>query len=80
MIVHLTAEAVRDLEAIGDFIARDNPERAVSFIGELRAKCLALADLRSASHWCRVSRSTAFGGAGMAIMRSSTASRATACW
>lgn len=45
MIVHLTAEAERDLEAIGDYIARNNPERAVSFIRELRAKCLGLAEL-----------------------------------
>lgn len=28
MIVHLSAEAERDLEAIGDHIARDNPLRA----------------------------------------------------
>jgi toxin ParE1/3/4 len=45
MIVELTAEAERDLEAIGDYIARDNPARALSFIQELRGKCLALADM-----------------------------------
>lgn len=45
MIVHLTAEAEYDLEAIGDYIARDNPARAVSFLHELRAKCLGLADM-----------------------------------
>jgi toxin ParE1/3/4 len=28
-----------DLEEIGDFIARDNPSRAVSFIRELRDRC-----------------------------------------
>ena len=44
MIVHLTAEAESDLEAIGDYIARDNPARAISFIRELRARCLELAD------------------------------------
>ena len=44
MIVHLTAEAERDLEAIGDHIAQGNPARAVTFIEELRAKCLGLAD------------------------------------
>lgn len=44
MIVRLSAEAERDLESIGDRIAQDNPARAVSFIGGLRAKCLALAD------------------------------------
>lgn len=41
MIVRITAEAERDLESIGDFTARDNPERAMSFLQELRAKCLA---------------------------------------
>lgn len=45
MIVHFTAEAERDLEAIGDYIARDNPGRALSFIQELRGKCLGLADM-----------------------------------
>jgi plasmid stabilization system protein ParE len=45
MIVHIAAEAEHDLEAIGDFIARDSPLRALSFIGELRAKCLDLTDL-----------------------------------
>ena len=44
MIVELTAEAEQDLEDIGDRIALRNPERAVSFIRELRAKCLDLAD------------------------------------
>ncbi len=43
MIVRLSAEAERDLERIGDRIAQDNPERALSFLGELRAKCLGLA-------------------------------------
>ncbi|HEY3909690.1 MAG TPA: type II toxin-antitoxin system RelE/ParE family toxin [Stellaceae bacterium] len=28
-----------DLEDIGDYIARDNPARAVSFLDELRAHC-----------------------------------------
>jgi toxin ParE1/3/4 len=45
MKVEISAEAERDLEAIGDYIARDNPVRAVSFLRELRAKCLALAEL-----------------------------------
>ena len=39
MIVHLSAEAERDLEAIGDHIAKDSPARALSFLRELRAKC-----------------------------------------
>lgn len=45
MIVELTAEAEGDLEAIGDYIARDNPVRAISLIGELREACRGLADL-----------------------------------
>ena len=43
MIVHLSAETERDLEAIGDHIARDNPPRALSFLKEFRARCLDLA-------------------------------------
>ncbi len=45
MIVHLSAEAEHDLEAIGDFIARDNPARAVIFLEDLRSKCQGLADM-----------------------------------
>lgn len=44
MIVHVADEAERDLEAIGDHIALDNPARAASFVAELRGKCLGLAD------------------------------------
>lgn len=44
MIVRFTAEAEADLERIGDYIARDNPPRAVTFVRELRAACLGLAD------------------------------------
>lgn len=44
MIVRVTAAAEADLEAIGDYIARDNPARALSFVQELREKCLSLAD------------------------------------
>ena len=43
MIVHLSAEAERDLEHIGDWIARDNPARAVTFIEEIQRACLDLA-------------------------------------
>lgn len=45
MRVEISAEAERDLEAIGDHIARDDPTRAISFLRELRAKCLGLAEL-----------------------------------
>jgi plasmid stabilization system protein ParE len=44
MIVELAAEADRDLEKIGDWIARYNPQRAESFVGELLAACLGLAE------------------------------------
>ena len=44
MIVRLTAEAENDLEQIGDYIAQDNPKRALSFVLALRDKCLSLAD------------------------------------
>lgn len=43
MIVVLSREAERDLETIGDYIARDNPGRALSFIQELLARCRTLA-------------------------------------
>jgi plasmid stabilization system protein ParE len=36
MRVTLSALTERDLEAIGDYIADDNPSRALSFIAELR--------------------------------------------
>jgi plasmid stabilization system protein ParE len=45
MIVTITEEAERDLEAIGDYIALDDPVRAIGFISELREKCLTLAEL-----------------------------------
>jgi toxin ParE1/3/4 len=32
-------KAVDDLEEIGDYIARDNPERALSFIAEIEERC-----------------------------------------
>lgn len=61
MIVEFADEAERELEAIADYIARDNPARAISFVGELRNACLGLADLprgypvleRYASHGAR---------------------------
>lgn len=45
MIVHVSQEAERDLEAIGDYIARDNPRRAISFLRELREQCLGLTEM-----------------------------------
>ena len=34
-----TPLAEQDIESIGDYIARDNPRRALSFIRELRSQC-----------------------------------------
>ncbi len=39
----LTPLAEQDLEAIGDYIAADNPTRAISFIRELRDQCQRIA-------------------------------------
>jgi toxin ParE1/3/4 len=48
MIVELTAAAEADLEAIGDYIAQDNPVRALSFVQELSRSCIDLADMPEA--------------------------------
>lgn len=45
MIVRLTTEAENDLERIADYIAQDNPHRALSFVLELSQKCLSLVDM-----------------------------------
>ena len=36
--------AEQGIGVIGDCIARDNPARAVSFVGELREQCMRIAD------------------------------------
>ena len=38
----LSPRTAGDLEEIGDYIARDNPARAVSFVEELREACKRL--------------------------------------
>jgi addiction module RelE/StbE family toxin len=43
VIVTLTPDAESDLEAIAEYIARDNVTTALNFVHELREKCLALA-------------------------------------
>jgi plasmid stabilization system protein ParE len=45
IVVRLTSLAEAELEAIADYIARDNPRRALSFVQELRERCLSLADM-----------------------------------
>ena len=43
MHVTLSPLAEQDLESIGDYIGKDNPLRAISFIAELRAQCAKIA-------------------------------------
>ncbi|KVV28616.1 plasmid stabilization protein [Burkholderia cepacia] len=43
MIVRLSDFAIDELEAVADYIACDNPQRAVTFVQEIRDKCLGLA-------------------------------------
>jgi len=57
--VHLAPLAEAELEAIADYIARDDPARALTFVQELRARCLSLADLPLA--WPLVPRYEARG-------------------
>lgn len=35
--------AEQDIEAIGDYIAKDNPHRALTYIAELRSQCTKIA-------------------------------------
>jgi len=39
MRVEFQPRAERDLEEIGDYIAKDSPRRAVNFLQELRSQC-----------------------------------------
>ncbi len=48
MKVLITAAAEADLEAIGDYIFREDPERALSFARELYQFCLDIADMPQA--------------------------------
>ncbi len=45
MNVEITAAAEADLEEIADYIARDNPVRAASFVRELFQLCLDIAEM-----------------------------------
>jgi toxin ParE1/3/4 len=44
----ITAEAEADLESISDYIARNNPSRALSFVRELYQLCVDIADMPQA--------------------------------
>lgn len=48
MIVVIAQGAESDLERIGDGIAKDSPQRAISFVRELRERCESLADMLKA--------------------------------
>lgn len=39
MRLEFRPQAERDLESMGDYIAQDNPRRALTFLRELRAPC-----------------------------------------
>ena len=61
MRVRLSSEARQDLLAIGDYIARDNPPRAQSFVAELAAKCASLGEMPKAYPLARRARARIFG-------------------
>jgi len=65
MRVTLSPLAERDLESIGDYIAEDNPRRALSFVAELRAQCDTIAKApqayRARSELAEGLRSCAYG-------------------
>lgn len=42
MRVFFTESAELDLEEIGDWISKDNPQRAATFVRELRRSCMAI--------------------------------------
>ena len=43
----ISPEAEQDIENIGDYIARDNPQRAVTFVDELYSQCQQIGELPS---------------------------------
>lgn len=45
MRVVYSYRSLNDLRELGDWIAKDSPRRALSFVQELRAKCRGLANL-----------------------------------
>ena len=42
--VRLSPRAVTDLDEIGEYIARDNPLRAITFVDELESACRRIAE------------------------------------
>lgn len=68
MIVLITRQAEADLERIGDYIARDNPRRAISFIGELIANANASPKRHTVFRLCRATNTPVFAAARMEII------------
>ena len=52
----LTEEARADLVRIADWIARDSPRRAVTFVDEVEAHCVQIPNMRVRIHSCRGAR------------------------
>lgn len=48
MRLTFSPQAAIDLEEIGDYIARENPARAVSFLDEIEAHCRRIAEMPEA--------------------------------
>ncbi|MCU5773126.1 type II toxin-antitoxin system RelE/ParE family toxin [Erwiniaceae bacterium BAC15a-03b] len=44
MKLNISPLAEQDIEAIGDYIAQDNPQRALSFTGELYQQCCLIGE------------------------------------
>ena len=44
MKVSFADAALRELEEIGDYIARDDPRRAKTFVEEMREKCVGIGE------------------------------------
>jgi toxin ParE1/3/4 len=49
MRFRFSRQAEIDIEEIGDFIARDNPTRTVSYVRELRTRCRELTSFPAAA-------------------------------
>lgn len=48
MTLVFSPKAAEDLEEIGDYIARDNPEKALSFVDEIEQHCYRIAETPTA--------------------------------
>jgi hypothetical protein len=69
-----TDEAKADLLQIGEWIAEDNPPRALTFVDELETRCAGLTAMPVPILWCRATRTAACGAYLTVITSSSIAS------